>query len=113
MTIGHRDQAELSSFQNLLDLCVEICLPPLSLVGTKCLNLDLGVGDLADSLGLGSTSGLVDGLTGGLLGNGGGVLGGGNTPLSGLGLGGDNGAPLGGLGLGNGNGGGLGGLGLL
>jgi len=80
------------SSQNLIDLCVEICLPPLTLVGGKCLKLDLGVAsDLTKDLGLGSTSDIL----GGVLGGQGGILGG-NGDLGGL-VGGE--SPLGGLGL--------------
>ena len=80
----------------MIDLCVEICLPPLTLVGGKCLKLDLGISsDLTKDLGLGAPTDLV----GGLLGNTGGL------PivdsLGGLGLGGVGAGegPLGGLGL--------------
>jgi hypothetical protein len=91
------------SFENLIDLCVEICLPPLTLVGGKCLKLDLGIAsDLTKDLGLGSTSDIL----GGVLGNGngdalGGILGStGAADLGGLvGGGGGGGSPLGGLGL--------------
>jgi len=95
----------ISRFQNLIDLCVEICLPPLTLVGGKCLKLDLGIAsDLIKDLGLGSTSDLL----GGVLGNGhgdalGGILGGagdlGGLVGGGAGLGTGSGSPLGGLGL--------------
>jgi hypothetical protein len=85
-------------FQNLIDLCVEICLPPLTLIDGKCLKLDLGIAsDLTRELGLGEPTDLVHGLTGGssplgagglpLVGGGGGLLGGG-APLGGAGLGG-------------------------
>ena len=76
----------------MIDLCVETCLPPLTLVGDKCLKLDLGVAsDLTKDLGLGSTSDILDGV----LGDQGGILGG-TGDLGGL-VGG--GSPLGGLGL--------------
>jgi hypothetical protein len=94
------------SFENLIDLCVEICLPPLTLVGGKCLKLDLGIAsDLTKDLGLGSTSETL-----------GGVLGTGNGDALGGILGSTGAADLGGLVGGGGGGGGrspLGGLGLL
>lgn len=74
----------LSRYQKdlLLNLCVEICLPPLQLIDGKCLDLGLSVAtdlvdNLTDDLGLTNGNGLLNGLGNGL-GNGGegdGVLG--------------------------------------
>lgn len=85
-------------FQNIIDLCVEICLPPLTLVGGECLKLDLGIAsDLTKDLGLGSTSDILGGVLGGKGDSLGGLLGGtGAGDLGGL-VGG--GSPLGDLGL--------------
>jgi hypothetical protein len=95
LLLFHLRNELMTRFQNLIDLCVEICLPPLSLVDGKCLKLDLGIAsDLTNGLGLGEPTDLVHGLTGGLLG--GDPLGGNDLPVGGL-LGGDDG--LGGLGL--------------
>lgn len=55
---------------HLLDLCVEICLPPLQLIDGKCLDVNFGVAtDLVDGLGLGDLAGgLTEGLgLGGIL----------------------------------------------
>ena len=75
----------------LLNLCVEVCLPPLQLIDGKCLDLGLSVAtDLVDNLtdDLGLTNGglgLGDGLGGNGLDNG---LGNGGDGILGLGLGG-------------------------
>jgi hypothetical protein len=80
LLLFHLRNELMTRFQNLIDLCVEICLPPLSLVDGKCLKLDLSIAsDLTNGLGLGEPTDLVHDLpVGGLLG--------GDDGLGGLGL---------------------------
>lgn len=63
----------------LLNICVEICLPPLQLVDGKCLDLGLSVAtdlvdELTDNLGLTNGSGIGN-IVGDGIGNADGILG--------------------------------------